>query len=257
MKVAERLDTASGVFFFLGFVVSQLQHSPFVFIAALSNLAALFFYSIGYTLWLAACQLYPNYPPHKDRWYGFIEIKNQHRIAVILGALAIGCCVAGIFIPALLVPASWLFFASNLIWCIAEYHKHKLLQNSSAAETAYMQYTVISTIMTLVPAIGATISLFFPPAALLTFIISTTLGVTLGSLSLYCWLEYALDKENKSDSESYHILTNSLEVENLSPSTPNHKPLQENYAPLWQAETKPHSPQTPVISSPTNREFTL
>lgn len=257
MKIAERLDTASGVFFFLGFVVSQLQHSPFVFVAALSNLAALFFYSIGYSLWLAACQLYPNYPRQKDHWYGFIEVKNQHRIAAILGAIAIGCCVAGIFITALLVPASWLFFASNLIWCIAEYHKHQLLQNSSQAEIAYMQYTVISTIMTLVPAIGATISLFFPPAALLTFIISTTLGVTLGSLSLYCWLEYTLDREDKSDAESYQILTNSLEMEKLSPSTPNPKPLQENYDSLWQAKTKPTPQQITVISPPINPQFTL
>ncbi|KTD09546.1 hypothetical protein [Legionella jamestowniensis] len=244
MRIAERLDTASGVFFFLGFVVSQLQHSPFVFLAALSNLGALFFYSIGYALWLAACQLYPDYPQQKNHWYGFIEVKNQHRIAAILGALAILCCVGGIFMPALLVPASWLFFGSNLIWCIAEYHKQKINQKSSHTDTAYMQYAMISTVMTLVPAIGATVSLFFPPAALVTFIISTTLGISLGSLSLYCWLDYTLGREYNAKSESYQQLTESLEIEPLAaPPSSDLKPLQENYDSLWQKENKSPSPE--------------
>lgn len=118
--------------------------------------------------------------------------------------------------PALLVPASWLFFGSNLIWCIAEYHKQKINQKSSHTDTAYMQYAMISTVMTLVPAIGATVSLFFPPAALVTFIISTTLGISLGSLSLYCWLDYTLGREYNAKSESYQQLTESLEIEPLA-----------------------------------------
>ncbi|ASQ45734.1 hypothetical protein [Legionella clemsonensis] len=253
MRIAERLDTASGVFFFLGFVVSQLQHSPFVFLAALSNLGALFFYSIGYALWLAACQLYPDYPRQKTHWYGFVEVKNQHRIAAILGAIAIICCVAGIFMPAMLVPASWLFFASNLVWCIAEYHKHNITQNTSHAETAYMQYTVLSTVMTLVPAIGATISLFFPPAALFTFIISTTLGISLGSLSLYCWLDYTLGREFRSESDSYQLLTNSLEIEQSLPPSPSPNPLQNSYNALWQNKPEFHPEESDHPFSPLKR----
>ncbi|CEK10895.1 hypothetical protein [Legionella hackeliae] len=234
MKIAERLDTASGVFFFLGFVVSQLQYSPFVLLAALANLGTLFFYSIGYGLWLIASQLYPEYPRKQDCWYGFIEVKNQHRIAATLGTIAMLCCIAGIFLPVCLITAGWLFFASNLIWCIAEYHKQKIHPTHSNAQSAYMKYAILSTLLALIPAAAATISMFFPPAALCAFIVSTSLGFSLGALSFYCWLEYTLDINEQPLPQSYKLLSQHLEITHLP--TPSPSPCQTHTISLWKKD---------------------
>ncbi|RMX18642.1 hypothetical protein [Legionella jordanis] len=192
----------------MGFLTSQLQHSPHPFISALANLASLFFNSIAYGLWLAAAQLYPDYPRKKDHWYGFAEIKKQHLVAAAIGALAIVVCIAGIVIPPFLVLGSWLFFTSNLFWCIAEYHKQKNppgndLNFSVAKQEAYVRYAILNTLITLIPAVTATIALFFPPAALLAFVASVTLGICLGSVSIYCWFEYNCLPESKSQKGSY------------------------------------------------------
>ncbi|KTC78306.1 hypothetical protein [Legionella brunensis] len=244
MSNAERLDRASSVCFFAGFVVSQLQHSPVAVLAALSNLITLFFNSLGYGLWLLACQLYPDYPRDENHWYGFTEVKNQQKIAAVLGSMAILCCVVGIFISPLLLPASWLFFVSNFIWCIGEYHKQ---QNpfkedeacSPAQQTAYVQYAIITTLMALIPAVAATVSMFFPPAAFLAFVVSTTLGITLGSIAFYCWLDYMIDI-GAPQAQSYEILSRDLEMtEELSSNVTYASPSpseQACYRPLWKQQ---------------------
>ncbi|WED44135.1 hypothetical protein [Legionella cardiaca] len=245
MTTAERLDHASSFFFFLGFVVSQLQHSPFALLAALANIGALFCYSIGYGLWLCACQMYPNYPCQTDRWYGFTEIKNQHRVAAATGAIAMLCCVAGIFIPPFLVAASWLFFISNFIWSIAEYHKQrvsKMDSNHSPIQESYIQYTILSTLMTLAPAVSATISLFFPPATLLAFVISSTLVLSLGSIALYCWLDHTLVANENDSKESYKVLEQHFSL-TPTPSVSNTLCDEIAESPLWRAPTSSPVPE--------------
>ncbi|KTD20801.1 Uncharacterised protein [Legionella lansingensis] len=261
MQKANRLDTASSAFFSLGFVVAQLRYSPFSLLSALSNIGALFFYSIGYGLWLLACQLYPNYPRQKDHWYGFAEVKDQHIIAAVIGAAAIACCIVGILVPAALVPASWLFFLSNAVWCIAEYHKQKNPpkdddEYSGTKQSAYVRCACVSTLMTLTPAIAATISLFFPPAALIAFIASTTLGGCLGSVAIYCWVEYNFNSTDIPHKESYEVFTETLgsprksdELQHVSQS-----PKNEKHTSLW---TKPPTISPEKSSSELNLSFDL
>lgn len=216
MKHADRLDKASSIFFLIGFVVSKLQHAPFAILSMLSNLGTLFFYSIGYTLWLVACQMYPDQPAKKQFWYGFAQFKNQHRVSAVLGAVAIVCCVIAISFPIALVPANWLFVLSNCIWCIAEYHKKQNPptdnQNySSSQQSAYLRYAIVSTTMLLLTAIATTIATLFPPLAIFVFAASTLLGISLGAVAFYCWVDCTLN-DHKPDyqSNSYTMLSETL-----------------------------------------------
>lgn len=214
---AEKLDTASSAFFFCGFLISQLQRSPIPLMAALANIAAISLYSIAYGLWLIACHVYPDYPRKRENWYGFIEVKNQQKIAAVIGIIAIPFSILGIFFPLMLIAASWLFFASNLIWCISEYHKQQYqFRNdpsySAILQSTYTQYTVLTAIISLLPAAAATIALFFPPAALLSFFFSAALGTCLSSIALYCWLDHKFNGNPTEIAGSYNTLANNFSI---------------------------------------------
>jgi hypothetical protein len=241
VKLAERLDTASAVFFCLGFVASQLQYSPFTLLSALSSVSALFLYSIAYSIWLVACYLYPNYPREKNHWYGFAEIKKQQLLAAAIGAMAIIIYLVGLILPVLLVPASWLLFISNLAWCIGEYHKQHnpsfQKKYSKIKQASYVYYAAVNTLTTLVPAVAATIALFFPPAALFACFISTILGVCLGSMGIYCWLEYQKIPETYSEKGSYSMSMKALKKTKTYAKTPVQSVNPEHHHSLLKKRT--------------------
>lgn len=199
MSHAERLDKASTAFFFAGFVVSKLHHTPFVVLATLSNIGSLFLYTLAYGLWFLASRLYPDYPRKAQSWYGFTEFKNQHRIAVVLGVAAIVSCLAAITMPLAIIPATWLFAFSNSVWCISEYHKKQNpptddREYSSSLQTTYFRYAVTTVAMSFLTALDTTIVIFFPTAAVLTLTFSSVAGVGLGALSLYYLTDYIYQK---------------------------------------------------------------
>ncbi|MDI9818832.1 hypothetical protein, partial [Legionella sp. PL877] len=263
MKNTRKIDKASSVFFFLGFVTSQLRHSSFLLLAVSANIASLLFYSIGYVLWLIACQLYPEHPPHRDYWYGFAQLKNQHRTAAALGGAALVCCLLGFAFPIALLFASWLFLLSNIIWCIGEYHKKQNPPTydhnySSTQQEAYLRYAVISTLMSLVPAITASICLFFPPATLFALLISVSLGFLLGTSALCSWIDCNLN-EHKPDMlqkhpeliESYDILSQTLGAGQKPASEENNPSFQQSTSSLWSNPDKcPNHEQSENILPP-------
>jgi hypothetical protein len=211
---AKRLESASGIFFFLGFAAAQLQRVPFIVLAAIPNIASIGLYFLGYMLWLVACQLLPDHPGRKKHWYGFTQFKNQHRAAAIIGTIAVFCSIVAYALPLAMIPACWLFAVSNCIWLLGEYHKKKNLFNheknyADSQQDTYLRYTTLTTALSIVTAITTTISLFCPVAAPVTIAISLIVGTLLATFALHYWLEYKFFNY-QPEKQSYTVLSNKL-----------------------------------------------
>lgn len=216
MKPAENLDKASSIFFFLGFITTQLQHAPILLLSGLSYVGSLFFYTFGYFFWLIACHYYPEIPPQKQHWYGFSDFKNQNRFAAIIGGVGVIFSIIGLFIPVGFVLASWLFLLSNLIWCVSEFHKTKNPplsdpNYSTSHQEAYLRFAMISTLMCFVPAIVATVIFFFPLIASTMILIGTGISLFLGAHALYAWVDTnCTDHQPDRMNHSYSLLSKTL-----------------------------------------------
>jgi hypothetical protein len=220
MGHAKRLEKASGIFFVLGFTAAQMQRLPFVALGAISNVVTLLSYFLGYILWLAACQFHPDHPGRKNFWYGFTQFKNQHRAAAIVGTIAVFISLIAFSLPLAIVPACWLFAASNCIWLISEYHKKKNIFNheqgySASQQNSYLHYSALTTALSLVTATATTVSLLFPIAAPVTIGVSVIIGIFLATFALHYWLEHKLTT-HQSEKQSHTILTNKLGAAYLS-----------------------------------------
>lgn len=228
MSHAEKLNKASTAFFFAGFAVSKLHHTPFIVLATLSNLASLFLYAIAYCLWFLASRLYPDYPRKAQSWYGFTEFKNQHIIAVILGIAAIISCVAALSMPLAIIPATWLFASSNSIWCISEYHKKQSLPISEkdysvSLQTAYLRYAITTTALSFLTALDTTLVIAFPAETVLILTFSSVAGVGLGALAIYFLADYIYHKQASDGIDmSYIKMINPFNL--LSDQSPQAQP---------------------------------
>lgn len=194
LRHAKILDKVSGVFFFIGFVFSKLQSIPLVFLSALFNLLSLISYLTAYSLWLAACERYPDHPSPKS-WYSSIQLKNQHRFAAVFGTLAIMSCLVAIIFPIALIPAAWCFLISNIVWCVAEYHKmrHPPVYDpeySSERQAVYMRYALLMTSASLITALATTLVLCFPPITMATLITATIVCLLINLAALQDWVKF-------------------------------------------------------------------
>jgi hypothetical protein len=210
----KRLESVSGVFFFLGFAASQLQRVPFIALAAIPNIASIGLYFLGYMLWLVACQLLPDHPGRKKHWYGFTQFKNQHRTAAIIGTIAVFCSIIACAIPLAMIPACWFFAVSNCIWLLGEYHKKKNLFNhdknySDKQQSTYLRYSALTTALSMITAITTTISLLCPVAAPVTIAISLIVGTLLATFALHYWLEYKFTNY-QPEKQTYNVLSDKL-----------------------------------------------
>ncbi|MDX1838269.1 hypothetical protein DIZ81_10355 [Legionella taurinensis] len=213
LRHAKRLDKASGFFFLMGFVFSKLQTIPIVFVSSLFNLLSLMCYLTAYTLWLAACERYPDHPPRTQSWYGLVQFKNQHKVAAVLGTLAILICVAAIAFPPALIASAWLFLVSNVLWCIAEYHKMRHppvydKEYSSKRQAVYMRYALLMTSASIVTAVATTLVFCFPPAALATLITATILCLLINLVALQDWVVFTWVKHPPDAWEQSHTHMN-------------------------------------------------
>lgn len=228
MSHAEKFNKASTAFFFAGFAVSKLHHTPFIVLATLSNLVSLFLYAIAYCLWFLASRLYPDYPRKAQSWYGFTEFKNQHIIAVILGIAAIISCVAALSMPLAIIPATWLFASSNSIWCISEYHKKQSLAISDkdysvSLQTAYLRYAITTTALSFLTALDTTLAIIFPAETVLILAYSSIAGVGLGALAIYFLTDYIYHKHASDGIDiSYIKMINPFNL--LSEQSPQAQP---------------------------------
>ncbi|KTD49456.1 hypothetical protein Lrub_0555 [Legionella rubrilucens] len=213
LRHAKRLDKASGVFFLMGFIFSKLQTIPIVFVSSIFNLLSLMCYLTAYSLWLAACERYPDHPPRAQSWYGLVQFKSQHKVAAVMGTLAILTCLAAIAFPPALIPSAWLFLVSNVLWCIAEYHKmrHPPVYDedySSKRQAVYMRYALLMTSASLVTALATTLVFCFPPAALATLMTATILCILINLAALQDWVAFTWVKHPPDTWDESHALIN-------------------------------------------------
>lgn len=178
----------------MGIIFSKLRLLPFALFSVIANVISQMLYLGGYVLWFVASYLYPEHPRLKDQWYGFSQFKEQSRVSAALGTIASILSVIALFYPVVIIPALWLFFASNVVWSISHYHK---LRNppdfetnySENSQVNYMGYTILTTCVSLITAVCITISILFPLISFAVLTTSTILGLI---LTLYA-VEYQIN----------------------------------------------------------------
>lgn len=225
MTVAQKLEKTSGIFFFLGFLLSKLQYLPFPLVSAIFRFLSLGIYSLAYGSWSIACLLHPDHKEHHHKWYGFAQIKEQFLFSSFIGLIATGLSIAAVFVPVLFPPAAWLFLIGNVLWTIGEYHKLKNPpQNnedvSYTQQKNYFYYAITSCAISLVSAVAATLIVAFPPLMIPITIFSILLYIGLGALAFEYWLHSKSAENTQSIKGSYNQMNDSF--------GPTASPKQEN-----------------------------
>lgn len=214
-KIRKIIDKLSSISFFLSLVASKIQYIPIVNIAeSFLNLLTLGLVLTGYSLWYVASHFYPDHNPEFSEWYGFTTFKHQNTLAASVGIIAAILSIVALTLPSLAVPATWLFFSSNIIWAVGEYHK---LQNPPADETysrsyqkSYLSYAIAMTSSGLVSALAATAILFFPIYTIPVIAVSSLMSIALSFIAAEYWLNYTFEKHPKTPIPSYGKMTNGL-----------------------------------------------
>ncbi|KTD15629.1 hypothetical protein Lgra_0295 [Legionella gratiana] len=215
MTAAQKLEKASGIFFFSGFLLSKLQYLPFPLVSAIFRFISLGIYFLAYGSWSIACLLHPDHNEHHHKWYGFAQIKEQLLFSSFVGLVATVLSVAAVLVPVLFPPAAWLFLIGNVLWAIGEYHKLKNPPQSKedfsyTQQKNYLYYAITSCAISLVTAISATLIVAFPPLTIPITIFSLLLYVGLGALAFEYWLNSKTSENRQSIKGSYHQMSDSL-----------------------------------------------
>ena len=209
----------------MGTIFGKLRLLPFALFSLIANIISQVLYLAAYILWFVASYLYPDHPRLQDHWFGFGQFKEQSRVSAIIGTVASILSVIAIAYPIVIIPALWLFFASNIIWSISHYHK---LRNppefeddySANSQTNYIGYTILTTLVSLVTAFCITVSIIYPPISLAMLITSTILAL----LFTIIGLEYLINSSfsntpaHKCNGTSYESLSSELSFPNTKSS---------------------------------------
>ena len=239
-------DAVSGIFFFFGFAISKLRFLPSALVSVISNIISLFCLLAAYVTWIIASYLYPDHPRSKGHWYGFSELKEQNKIAAAFGLVAVIVCFFSIALQPLIIPALWLFVASNIFWTISQIHKIKHppafeRDYSSTRQASYLRYAIIVTAISIITATCVTITTLFPPVAVTVVTISTILSLLLGLTAIEAWLECNVQKHkpDRYRDKNYRWMSCGLSTENTKTKskTPDFDNFfaqdTQSYAPLF------------------------
>lgn len=215
---ASRIDKASAFFFATAFVLAKAQYFSLPLIAGILNLVSLILYLIGYILWALAATLFPLHKRKFPTLLGFTDFQQPYLHAAIFGFIATFYCFMAMSSPVLIIPATWIYFVSNMIWCLSEYHKLLYPPGWNQAYPDEKQrnqliYTSLVSAITLLSAISITIAFCLPLLAPQILIASMTLGAILGAIALGFWLAYYISEPPKKRL-SYHKILTSLDLEN-------------------------------------------
>lgn len=192
-------------------------------VASIFKLISLGFNLIACCIWFLASHFHPGHELKHEKWYGFAPFKIQYLISATLGILGsvIGLCA--IFFPFLIIPSVWLFFCSNVIWSMGEYHKFKSppLEDplySHRYQKTYFSYAITMTAIGFTTALATSLIVIFPPIAMLVLIVATTISIGLGLLAAQYWLEFNLGFHPKTNAkkDSYHQMQEVLGVKKTS-----------------------------------------
>ncbi|KTD50791.1 hypothetical protein [Legionella quateirensis] len=217
MTQAKNISKASSYFFLIGFIVSKIQYLPIVFVSIIPNVISLVCYFMAYGLWFISSHFLDSNKPNKEEWYGFAQFKEQFLYAATIGIIASLISISSLFLPVLIVPATWLFCTSNILWSIGEYNKLKHPSESDinfsySYQQTYLSYALTMTAIAFTTALGATLIFIFPPITMPILIISTITSSGLGILSCDYWLDYTFGdhKTTSPVNQSYHQMSDSL-----------------------------------------------
>lgn len=258
MSVAKKLDKASGLFFFAGFLLSKLQYIPFPQASAILRFISLGIYLMAYGCWHAASLLHPDQKVRKNKWYSFAQIKEQFLFSSLVGFIATVMSIAAVFIPVLFPPAAWLFLVGNAIWTIGEYNKFKNPPQNDAnfsytRQKSYLYYSVTSTSISLITAVSATLIFVFPPIAIPITIFSLILCVGLGVFAFEFWLDSSFgDHKPTPVPGSYNQISDTLGPSVSQELTDSPEPNCSNCLFLKQKESK--TPENIELLSADNTE---
>jgi len=182
-KIAGAFDMASGLAFYTGMACMRVRDVPNPVVSLAFTIIALSAYLIGYGAWLLAALLYKEDKPKTERWYGFTLYKKQIIVAAMIGLIA---TILSLAMPELFAATACLFFISNLIWAVGEYHKihNKDLHGpgfSTNKQKIYFVYAGLTTFISLMTASMATTILLYPDILLLSFpVVGLVSGIGIG-----------------------------------------------------------------------------
>lgn len=264
-KTTKTLDKISSYSFFAGLIASKIQYLPATIITPFLNIASISLYLLGYSVWFLTSHLYPHQPPKFNEWYGFAAFKDQNTYAAALGIAATLTGIAAIMFPVLALPAAWLFFASNSIWSISEYHKLKnpLYGDKNYSESyqkSYLSYALSMTTVSMVGAIATTALYFFPLFFLPIMVVSTLVSVGLIATAMGYWFDFTFNEHKKTPvaNPSYETMLShgskkSLKLEDTHCPAPIHeKGLFSSYN-----QHKTNTEYTPAIELVEQSSYSL
>lgn len=255
-----KYNKASGYAFFSGSLLGKIRFLPLLIpllvlpniVITAAAIASLTAGLIGYAFWSIASSDYPAHKKHEHEWYGFAEYKQQHLASALFGILASVLCITGLFIPILYPLATCFYLASNLFWCISEYHRLKNPplddpEYSSSYQESYVNYTISMTAIGLNTTVAAIVSFFFPLIIVPLMITTTIITMGLSVLATEFWLDCNLgDHQENALSpppySSYERINNELGL-----STNND--TQSNIELANKLEDQYHSPIKPKVAA--------
>lgn len=254
MNKAQKFNTASGFFFFFGFIVSKLQYLPFSPVSALLPFISLALYLGGYTAWFSANLLESGSKKFSPKeWQYFIQTKIHFMIASLIGIIATGLSLAAVFVPVIFPPAAWIFFLGNLFWIAGEYYKlknpHQEKNFCLKQQEAKFNYAITTATMALITALAATLIFLFPPLIVPITVFSVLLSIGLGILAFEFFLKASFPP-NKSEEtpKSSRKIERPLEIELTPQNRLNLEPLHS--PPLFSQQTKKRDSETnPILST--------
>jgi hypothetical protein len=251
------LDNVSGKFFLFGFIIGKLRSVPVPIVSIYAVATSVLSYFIAHGLWFISSHHYPEHKAHEE-WYGFTHFKGQNKISAVLGVTAAALNIAGLFFgPVMVIPAMWLYFAGNVVWTIAEYHKfknpHADEDYSHHRQKSQVPYAIATTAVGLITAISTSLVFIFPVIAMPIFAVGMVLTLGLGALSTEYWLEANMNKHAPTPIkalESYVGMNESLGKPEKTTIhcgvEPSHysDPLKSKKAKSKCIELNPESPQS-------------
>ncbi|MDI1351844.1 MAG: hypothetical protein PSV35_03600 [bacterium] len=253
MSNLKTLEKVSGYLFFAGAIVAKIRYLPLTIVSSIVTLASLALYLAAYASWFFASHFYPEHKKHAHEWYGFAQFKEQHILAAALGIVATALSIAGIFLPVLLIPAAWLFLASNVVWTISEYHKlnnpHPQDQDYSPTyQNSYVSYAIAMTSLALVAALSTTLIFIFPLFTIPLIVLTTVFTIGLGVLAAESLLDCNFGDHKKVGIVAEHSNDKVTQVLGLS-VTPKEKQTTAPYhnISIFKTPTKNEIESTPSI----------
>lgn len=174
------------------------------------------FYLTGHFLSYIGSHIEPEHRRKAGAWYGFLQFREQFRLAAIIGILGTLLSISSYYLPVLLVFASWLFLIGNSIKSIGEYHK---LNSPPTADTFFSTsrqnslflHSACNCLISIVSAIATTLVFFFPGASFSIMGVATLITIGIGAVSLQLWLDSHFGEHPKPcDLNSYALMYNTM-----------------------------------------------